>query len=179
MNQRPKVLRALVAVVLVCLVVGFGWSQISGDESEMSPSSTAMSTAPLSLPASEDSPGPTVNAAPSSAGNTDAQLARLFQEQATGVQVAGSGTVSRILADDDDGSRHQRFILELDSGQTLLIAHNVDIAPRLEGLKVGDQVSFYGEYAYSDQGGTIHWTHHDPQGKHVAGWLEWKGRRYQ
>jgi hypothetical protein len=48
----------------------------------------------------------------------------------------------------------------------------------LNGLKVGDEVSFFGEYDYSEQGGTIHWTHHDPARKHVSGWLEWKGRTY-
>jgi len=128
-------------------------------------------------------PGETSGSTPtpsatSSSTSTDAQLETLFQEQKSNVQVAGTGTVTRLLADDNEGSRHQRFILQLDSGQTLLIAHNIDIAPRLDGLSVGDRVSFYGEYVYTDQGGTIHWTHHDPGGNHVAGWLQWGGRRY-
>jgi len=169
MSRHPKLFRALVVVVLVCLAVGFGLSQISVNGPEATPPSPVMSTS--------TAPNSTSSAVISA--NTDAQLAQLFQQQASGVEVNGSGTVSRILADDDDGSRHQRFILELDSGQTLLVAHNIDIAPRLNGLQVGDRVSFSGEYVYSDQGGTIHWTHHDPQGQHVAGWLEWNGQRYQ
>ena len=96
-----------------------------------------------------------------------------------GQQVQGSGRVTRILSDDNDGSRHQRFILELSSGQTLLIAHNIDLAPRVSSLKAGDMVGFYGEYEPNSQGGVIHWTHHDPQGRHVAGWLEHNGKRYQ
>ena len=96
-----------------------------------------------------------------------------------GQQVQGSGEVIRILSDDNDGSRHQRFILELGSGRTLLIAHNIDLAPRISGLKVGDRVSFYGEFEPNPQGGVIHWTHHDPQGRHVGGWLEYRGRKYQ
>lgn len=96
-----------------------------------------------------------------------------------GQQVQGSGAVIRILSDDNDGSRHQRFILELRSGRTLLVAHNIDLAPRISGLAVGDTVSFYGEYEPNPQGGVIHWTHHDPQGRHVGGWLEHRGRRYQ
>lgn len=54
----------------------------------------------------------------------------------------------RVLADDLDGSRHQRFIVELSSGQTLLISHNIDVAPRIDGLNVGDSVRFNGEYVW-------------------------------
>ena len=97
----------------------------------------------------------------------------------SGQQVKGSGRVVRILADDNDGSRHQRFILEMSSGQTLLVAHNIDLAPRISSLSTGDTVEFYGEYETNPQGGVIHWTHHDPQGRHAAGWLEHRGRRYQ
>jgi hypothetical protein len=95
------------------------------------------------------------------------------------VQVTGQGTVTRVLADDNDGSRHQRFILRLTSGQTLLVAHNIDIAPRVPSLAVGDVVLFYGVYEWNSQGGTIHWTHHDPDGQHVAGWLKRGGVTYQ
>jgi len=124
--------------------------------------------------------GPATASAPSESvpANSDAQLQQLFDTQQSDVQVMGRGTVTRLLADDDSGARHQRFILQLASGQTLLIAHNIDIAPRLDGLQVGDTVTFCGEYIYNDQGGTVHWTHHDPGGTHVAGWLDWDGRRY-
>lgn len=96
-----------------------------------------------------------------------------------GQQAMGSGTVVRVLSDDNDGSRHQRFIIELASGQTLLIAHNIDLAPRVYGLQTGDQVEFYGEFESNPQGGVIHWTHHDPQGRHPDGWLRHRGRTYQ
>ncbi len=90
-----------------------------------------------------------------------------------------AGTVSRVLADDNDGSRHQRFILALPSGTTVLIAHNIDLAPRIEGLRTGDRVEFSGEYEWNPQGGVVHWTHRDPQGRHAAGWLRHGGRTYQ
>jgi hypothetical protein len=96
-----------------------------------------------------------------------------------GQQVRGSGTVVRILSDDNDGSRHQRFILRLASGRTLLIAHNIDLAPRVSGIREGDTVEFYGEFASNTRGGVIHWTHHDPQGRHPDGWLRHKGRTYK
>lgn len=110
------------------------------------------------------------------AGNA---LSIVIDERRSGVQTEGSGTVIRILADDNDGSRHQRFILRLDSGKTLLIAHNIDLAPRVVALEKGDTVSFNGEYEWNPNGGVIHWTHHDPMGRHVPGWLRHDGRIYQ
>lgn len=97
----------------------------------------------------------------------------------TGAQVTTSGLVIRILPDDRDGSRHQKFIIRADSGETLLVAHNIDLAPRLEGLRTGERVRISGEFAWNPRGGTLHWTHRDPQGRHVAGYIEWRGRRYQ
>jgi hypothetical protein len=109
----------------------------------------------------------------------DAALARAFDAHASGLEVQGRGTVVRVLADDDQGARHQRFILRLDSGQTLLVAHNTDVAPRVAGLAVGDVVAFRGVYEWSAEGGTVHWTHRDPGGAHAAGWLRRDGRVYQ
>ncbi|MEX0964532.1 MAG: DUF3465 domain-containing protein [Pseudohongiellaceae bacterium] len=87
--------------------------------------------------------------------------------------------VVRVLSDDNAGSRHQRFILRLASGQTLLVAHNIDLAPRIDGIAVNDRVDFYGEYEWNSQGGVVHWTHNDPAGRHTNGWLRSKGRSYQ
>ncbi|NUR23610.1 MAG: DUF3465 domain-containing protein [Frateuria sp.] len=94
-------------------------------------------------------------------------------------QVQGSGIVVRILPDDTEGSRHQRFILRLPSGQTLLVAHNIDLAPRVSGLKEGDRVEYSGEYEWNPKGGVLHWTHLDPAGRHAAGWLKHDGRTFQ
>lgn len=110
---------------------------------------------------------------------TEQGASAAFGTPRSGEQVQGSGSVVRILADDNDGSRHQRFILEVDDGRTLLVAHNIDIAPRIAGLKIGDTVAFYGEYEWNDKGGVIHWTHHDPNGRHPDGWLKHGGRTYQ
>ena len=67
----------------------------------------------------------------STAANSDAVIARAFEERLESYQVEGSGTVERTLSDDNDGSRHQRFILRLASGHTLMVAHNIDLAPRI------------------------------------------------
>lgn len=97
----------------------------------------------------------------------------------SGSQLTGVGTVVRVLPDDNDGSRHQRFILRLPSGRTVLVAHNIDLAPRVVGIKGGDTIEFNGEFESNRQGGVIHWTHHDPQARHIAGWLKHNGRTYQ
>ncbi|MEE4185428.1 MAG: DUF3465 domain-containing protein [Gammaproteobacteria bacterium] len=113
-------------------------------------------------------------------GGADQLLAAAFAEQRSDVLVNnGAGRVKRVLADDNQGSRHQRFILELGSGQTVLIAHNIDLAPRIPGLRPGDLVEFAGEYEWNDNGGVVHWTHHDPAGRHPGGWLRHQGQVYE
>lgn len=109
----------------------------------------------------------------------DAALALAFDRRAGDVEVEGEGTVVRILADDAEGERHQRFIVRLGSGQTLLIAHNIDVAARVEDLRAGDRVSFRGVYEWTEEGGTVHWTHADPGGEHAPGWIRHGGRTYE
>ena len=107
------------------------------------------------------------------------KIMKAYQQQISNIQVQSKGEVKAILADDNDGSRHQKMILKLENGLTVLVAHNIDLAPRVEGLRKGEIVEFYGEYEYSPKGGVIHWTHHDPQAKHVDGWLKYQGKSYQ
>lgn len=124
----------------------------------------------LDTPAGQSHQGSSPPAATASGTDTE------FRD---GRQVQGSGKVLRILPDDNDGSRHQRFILGLPDGRTLLIAHNIDLAPRVSGIREGDTVEFHGEYASNSRGGVIHWTHHDPEGRHPGGWLRHQGRTYE
>ncbi|GAB2797262.1 DUF3465 domain-containing protein [Halomonas shantousis] len=109
----------------------------------------------------------------------ETSLEEAFEDRRSDVQVQGHGRVVQVLADDNRGSRHQRFILRLPGGQTVLVAHNIDLAPRIPELQEGDHVAFHGEYEWNEQGGVVHWTHHDPAGRHVDGWLEHDNRRYR
>lgn len=109
----------------------------------------------------------------------DGLLKQAFESHQSDLPVEGSGRVVHILKDDTKGSQHQRFILKLSSGQTLLVAHNIDLAPKILELKVGDTIEFYGEYEWNRKGGVLHWTHRDPHHRHVDGWLKYNGRTYQ
>jgi hypothetical protein len=111
--------------------------------------------------------------------SADAAIADAYARRRSNVQVTGEGKVIRLLPDDEDGSRHQKFIIRLGNGQTLLVSHNIDLAPRVKALRTGDSIGFSGEYEWSEKGGVVHWTHRDPRGSHAAGWLKHNGRIYQ
>lgn len=111
--------------------------------------------------------------------NADASSVQTaYNNKQSNLQVMDNGIVSKILADDNKGSRHQKFILKLNN-LSILIAHNIDLAARIETLQVGDRVAFNGEYEWNSKGGIVHWTHHDPAGRHVNGWLKHKGKTFQ
>ncbi len=114
-----------------------------------------------------------------SVAKSDAILARAFANHLSNLQVAGQGVVTDVLPDDNSGTRHQRFIVRLGTGQTILIAHNFDIATRIRAIRVGDTVRFFGEFEWNDKGGVIHYTHRDPKARHVSGWVEIGGKRYE
>ena len=113
------------------------------------------------------------------ADKSDAVIARAFSSHESNVQISGQGVVTKLLPDDNRGSRHQKFILKLSSGHMLLVVHNIDLAPRINNLREGDSVQFYGEYEWNEKGGIVHWTHRDPRGFHVDGWLQHQGQKYQ
>jgi hypothetical protein len=143
-------MKKLLAIMVILGALSIGWGQVGGNF-----------------------------AAPRGATAGSEQIADAFRDHQSGIQVTGEGVVSNVLSDDNDGRRHQRFILRLASGQTQLVAHNIDLAPRIASLETGDTVAFNGVYEWNSKGGVIHWTHHDPRGEHQAGWLEHDGRTYQ
>jgi hypothetical protein len=121
---------------------------------------------------------PATGAADAAAG-ADARLAGLFRARRSGVWVEAEGTVKAVLPDDRRGSRHQRLILETGRGHTVLVSHNIDLAPRVEGVAVGDRIVFRGLYEWNPEGGVVHWTHHDPAGRRAGGWLRHEGRLHR
>lgn len=100
------------------------------------------------------------------------------KEHTSNQQIHQKGLVTKILQDDNEGNRHQKFIVMVDNKITLLISHNIDLAPRIENLQHKDSIEFFGEYEWNRKGGVVHWTHKDPQGKHRDGYLIHQGIKY-
>ena len=108
----------------------------------------------------------------------DSEISQLARDRRSNIVVESSGTITKVLPDDRSGDQHQRFIVRLADDNTILIAHNVDLAPRAP-VKPGDIIQFRGEYEWNDQGGVVHWTHKDPRNRHPAGWIKLNDRTYQ
>jgi hypothetical protein len=113
------------------------------------------------------------------AQSDNSALVQAFNSKKSNVFVEGSGVVKKLLPDDNKGSRHQKFLVTISDEQTLLFAHNVDLAPRVDALAVGDVVTFRGEYVYNPKGGVMHWTHKDPQGEQAGGWIKHNEQKYE
>ena len=121
-------------------------------------------------------------AAPDVAGERSVGAARLhalFREGRSGVWVEAEGTVVAVLPDDRRGSRHQRLILHTGADHTVLLSHNIDLAPRIASVAEGDRVAFRGRYEWNPEGGVVHWTHEDPERRRPGGWVRHEGRTYR
>lgn len=101
-----------------------------------------------------------------------------YAARQSGLWMETSGRITRLLGDDNDGSRHQRFVLDVGGGHTVMVAHNIDLARRIP-VRVGDSLTLRGRYEWNERGGVIHWTHHDPQGREEGGWIRSGGTTYQ
>lgn len=121
-----------------------------------------------------EGPGSPNSSAADAAGSE--RIARAFDAGESGFMVTVAGQVVKLLPDDRDGSRHQRFLLRIEAGPTLLVAHNIDLAERV-AVDPGVPLRLRGQYEWNARGGVLHWTHRDPDGEHPGGWIEVEGRR--
>jgi Protein of unknown function (DUF3465) len=86
------------------------------------------------------------------------------------------GEVSKLLPDDNSGSRHQHFLVKVTPKQTIKIAHNIDLAAYVP-VKVGDKVEIKCEYIKASPYDVAHWTHYDPRGGE-GGYIKLNGKIY-
>ncbi len=124
-------------------------------------------------------PSPLPQSAPLPRPTTDPAILTAIERHRSKVWGQAAGTVARLLEDDRKGIPHQRFVLQIESGATMLIEYNIDLAPRIDPLLVGDSVIVRGEYIWNDKGGLMHWVHHDPSGAPGGGWVRIRGKVYQ
>jgi hypothetical protein len=121
------------------------------------------------------------SSAPSAIGSSGrgcaADLKSALDDRRSDVLVECSGDIIKVLDDDNDGARHQRFLVKLDNGVVIKVAHNIDLAPRVPAEE-GDLLEFKGEFEWNELGGVVHWTHHDPGGRRQGGWLRLRGKTY-
>ncbi len=109
----------------------------------------------------------------------DGAIVQDFQSHQSHVEVTADATVAQVLPDRMSASgTHEQFIIRLTSGDlTLLVEHNLSIGTRAP-VAVGDHVIIHGEYIWNAQGGLIHFTHHDPEGRHEGGFIQDNGMTY-
>ena len=113
----------------------------------------------------------------SGAAGVSSRLVEAIERRQSEVWVETAAEVTRLLRDDDRGSRHQRFLVDV-AGNSVLVAHNIDLAERVP-LEQGDVVEIRGRFEWNDRGGVLHWTHHDPGGGPDEGWIRHRGRVYR
>ncbi len=101
-----------------------------------------------------------------------------YDKSDSGAWIEASGIVIRLLSDDREAERHQRFVIDAGGGRTLLVLHNLEIAPRVP-VGLGDRVRLRGMYEWNERGGLVHWTHRDPMGNEDGGFIRYRRQTYR
>tara|TARA_R110002073_G_scaffold118918_5_gene259097 strand:- start:4861 stop:5412 length:552 start_codon:yes stop_codon:yes gene_type:complete len=177
-KQTPA--KLILTILIVIVAAFFGIDLINPDSTNQSSNTNTVQSPAVSDKAPKK---PSAwSSGTSSVSESQHVLVELIEAEQSGQMVEFQARVVKMLADDNDGSRHQRFILAVDftpsPADTVLVAHNIDLAPRVP-LEVGDTIRIFGQYEWNTQGGVVHWTHHDPGGRHADGWIELDGERYE
>ena len=170
-NKQPITPLRLVVAIIVVLVAGYFGIDLTESSDQDQAASPVQPSQTRSAPAS----------ASESVSESQRALVELARQERSGQMVELRARVVKLLEVDNDGARHQRFLLAIDlepsPTDSVLVAHNIDLAPRVP-LSEGDVVRVYGQYEFNDRGGVLHWTHHDPGGRHAEGWIEHEGVVY-
>jgi hypothetical protein len=72
---------------------------------------------------------------------------------------------------------HEQFDVRRDDGATFRVVDNVSLAPRVPA-QPGDRVTVQGELVHDRGKPLVHWTHHDPRGRHAGGFIALGGHVY-
>jgi hypothetical protein len=104
-----------------------------------------------------------------------------IQSARSGDEVVVDGIVTRVEPSlPGPSGLHEEFDILISSGaaeQDVAIADNISIAESAP-LRRGDHVIVKGVLEIDTSGPVIHWTHHDPEFRHAAGFVEVGGKKY-
>lgn len=117
-------------------------------------------------------------------GGTDPNAAvyDAWQNGRSRLEVTATGKITRLFGIRAGPSGlHEGFLVRLSGaaghGLTVRVEDNVDITGLIP-LSAGENVEVRGEYIYDESGGLIHFTHHDPRGRHAGGYVRVRDKVY-
>ena len=170
-RRLPKTIGGVILLIVVTLLRAFHGEvdSPSGKHAERTTHDTRSTPSAEPLPRTSSEQSTT---------SDDARIEQAFERQEHEVPVHVTAKVKKLLSDDDESPRHQRFLIELSSGRTLLVAHNIDLAKRVP-VRSGTRVEVAGLYEWNAEGGVLHWTHADPEARHPGGYVKFDGTTYR
>lgn len=103
-----------------------------------------------------------------------------FAQHKNRAEVLDHGSVVKQLPIDPKPSRHQLYIIKMDSGPEVKLAYNSDVGKPLPDMPQGEKLDMKGEYIYKPDGGVLHWTHKADGENHEDGYIiiERTGQKY-
>ncbi len=109
----------------------------------------------------------------------DADLVRAARAQKRQHYIeAGNLVVTKILPDDRQGLKHQKWEARLSNGQKIQVVYNSDMGARVP-VEVGDQFGVGGEFVWGRQNvGIMHWLHEDRKDRRPDGYVYHEGQVY-
>lgn len=108
----------------------------------------------------------------------DSDLVRAVNDQRRVDFVEGGNVVvTKLLPDDNNGLKHQKWMVRLSNGKTMQAVYNSDMCPRVP-LRTGDVIAIGGQFIWTKGGALIHWLHHDPRGQRPDGYVYVNGKYY-
>jgi len=109
--------------------------------------------------------------------NDTERITSAWHKKSSNLLVEVDARVVLLLPNRDDIKKLQRFLVELENGHRLEVAHDLELSENVP-VGVSSLIRLKGEFDYNENGGLIHWTHADPAGNRDGGWIEHNDMRY-
>ncbi|HIP75819.1 MAG TPA: DUF3465 domain-containing protein [Psychromonas hadalis] len=103
----------------------------------------------------------------------------LFNNQRGGEMVSSLGRIIKLLEDQTSPYLAQLILIRLNSGQKLIIKHNLKASTKIADLKVGEMIKFKGVYRWNSRGGMVVSTFENKQHPKRSGWVKFADKTYQ